>query len=130
MADEYPVFKNAEAVITWFKKTYPGKNIVALPAGGPAEIICEIDPTAQHPEVNMAVAAIKQSAPHYHKKAVEEYEVLAGKLTVFVDKDIRQLEKGQRVEIRPGQVHYAKGEWVLIKVTSRPGWLPEDHFLV
>lgn len=120
----------AQEVIDYFKKTYPGKNIVCLPEEGPTEIICEIDPSSEHPEKNVAIAAIKQSAPHYHKKAVEEYEVVKGTLKITVDDKVTTLQKGETCVIKPPSVHSASGDFSLVKVTSHPGWAPEDHFLV
>lgn len=119
----------ADDIIKKFKTDYPGKNIVALPEDSPTEIICEVDPTSEHPEVNVAIAAIKASTPHYHHKATEVYEVLQGELELTVDGTQTTLYEGDTHTIQPGQVHSATGNFTLVRVTSRPGWTIEDHIL-
>lgn len=119
----------AKEVLEYFSATYPGKNIVALPAAEPAEIICEIDPSAEHPEYNTAIAAIKASVPHYHKKATETYKVLRGSLELWVDGQKHTLKPGDTHVIKPGQIHFAKGDFALVEVISRPGWTAADHIL-
>src|SRR5690242_16183266 len=105
----------ASEVTNYFRTTYPGKNIVAMPKEAPTEIICEVDPTSEHPEQNTAIAAIKVSAPHYHKKATETYKVLRGALKLFVDGRQFVLETGDQYVIEPGQVHYAEGDFTLVE---------------
>src|SRR5688500_7239142 len=117
----------ASGAIEYFRVTYPGKHIVALPEEDPTEIICEIDPADEHPEYGTAIAAIKASVPHYHKKATETYKVLRGDLKLFVDDQQHVLEVGDTFVIKPEQIHYAEGDFTLVEVVSRPGWTPEDH---
>jgi quercetin dioxygenase-like cupin family protein len=119
----------ATEAIEHFEKAYPGKDIIAMPQANPTEIICEIDPTSEHPEVNIAMAAITESKPHYHNKATETYEVVKGDLELFVDGVRMLLQQGSVHIVAPKQVHYAKGNFTIVKVTSRPGWTPEDHIL-
>lgn len=118
-----------QEIIKYFKKTYPNKNILALPEDSPTEIICEVDPTTDHPTYNVAIAAIKQSEPHYHKQSIEIYEVLEGELELTVDGKIVKLSKGDMYIINPPLVHSVKGNFALVKVTSKPGWVTEDHLL-
>lgn len=120
----------AQEAINYFKRTYPGKNIVCLPEDDPSEIICEIEPSSEHPDYNVAVAAIKQSVPHYHHKATEEYEVLEGELELVVDGESIKLKQGDTYVIKPPAVHSAKGDFTLVRVSSKPGWTPDDHILV
>jgi len=119
----------AKEIIDRFNTDYPGKNIIALPEDAPTEIICEIDSTSEHAEYNIAIAAIKESAPHYHKRAEETYEVLEGELTLRVGDDTIRLKPGESHAIKPGIIHSAKGNFTLVQVTSRPGWTQEDHIL-
>ena len=126
----YSEAMTADEVMEYFRATYPGSNIVAMPEGNPTEIICEVDPTVDHADHNTAVAAIKVSTPHYHKKAVETYKVLRGDLKLFVGNQKLALKAGEQHTIEPGQVHHAEGDFALVEVISRPGWTPEDHILV
>lgn len=111
----------AKEVIEYFHAAYPGKNIIALPEDAPTEIICEIDPSSEHLGRSMAVAAIKASAPHYHKRAVETYKVLRGELRLFVDDLQFVLGEGDTHTIEPGRVHRAEGDFTLVEVGSEPG---------
>jgi hypothetical protein len=38
-----------QEVLDYFEKKYPGKTIVMLPEDNPTEIICEIEPSSEHP---------------------------------------------------------------------------------
>jgi mannose-6-phosphate isomerase-like protein (cupin superfamily) len=117
----------AQEIIEYFKKTYPDKNILALPEDNPTEVICEIDPTTDHPNYDVAIAAIKESEPHFHLQSIEVYEVLDGELELSVGDKIIKLNKGDKYIINPPLVHSAKGNFTLVKATSKPGWTPEDH---
>ena len=119
----------AKKIIKQLSKEYPGKNIVQLPQGKPTEIICEIEPTADHPERNVAIAVIDKSEPHYHEHARETYEVLRGRLVIKLAHRDVTLGEGQKYLIVPGLVHSAEGNSTMVKVTSEPGWTPEDHIL-
>lgn len=123
---------NAAEVITYFSSEYPGKNVVTLPPQDPAEIICEIEPATDHPEYSVAIAAIQESLPHVHRKSTEQYEALQGTIQLVIEDRPITLHTGDTYVVEPGQVHYAKSdeEFSLAKVTSRPGWTPEDHVLV
>lgn len=120
---------NAQQVLAYFHKEYPGKTILSLPEDNPTEIICEAEPSSDHPARSVAIAAIKSSEPHYHKASTEIYEIIAGQLDLYVDDQLIQLSKGDSYTIKPGQIHYAKGDFTLVKTTSTPGWVFEDHIL-
>ncbi len=120
----------ADEVMAYFQQTYPGQKVVALPDDNPTEIICEVDPASEHPNLNVAIAAIKASTPHYHIKSTETYEVLEGELHLHVGNTEISLHKGQSYVIKPHEIHHATGNFTLVKVTSRPGWTLDDHFLV
>lgn len=120
----------AKDVITYFENNYPGRNIVSLPAENPTEIICEIDPTSEHPEHNTAIAAIKRSEPHYHKEATEYYKIIKGTLTLYVDGREIVLNEGSEYTIKPKSIHYATGDFAIVEVKSSPGWTSGDHILI
>lgn len=116
-------------VVGELKKKYPRKQIIKN--GDPVtEIICEIDPTAEHPEWSAAIAVVEQIAAHYHKKTTEVYEVIKGKLQLNKDGENFKLSEGDVMTINPGEVHFASGNETWIKATSKPGWVIEDHILV
>lgn len=121
---------NAERIVAEFKEQFPGKNILQLPAENPSEIICEYEPTTDHPEYSVAVAAIDSSYPHVHRKSIETYEVARGEVTLFVGKESFDMIEGESYVIQPGIVHWATAKEAVVKVTSNPGWTPEDHILV
>jgi len=120
---------NHKNVITELEKKYPGKLIIKLPENEPTEILCEIESTVDHPEYSMAIAVIDRSVPHYHKEVTELYEVLKGKLSVYVDGVEHKLEEGDKLEIKPGSHHYAVGDETRVRCTARPGWTISDHIL-
>lgn len=120
----------AKEAISYFQKEYLGKKVICLPEDNPTEILCEINPSTDHADYSVAVAAIKSSAPHYHNKSVETYEVIKGDLELNIDGETHKLSESESYTIQPGQVHYAKGDFALVKVTSHPGWTFEDHILV
>ena len=119
----------AQEIIDRFATDYPDKDVIALPEDEPTEIICEVDPTSEHPEYNVAIAAIEESAPHFHKRAEETYEVLEDELTLQVGDDTIHLKPGESHTIKPGIIHSALGNFTLVRVTSLPGWTQEDHIL-
>lgn len=109
---------------------YPDKNIIALPEENPTEIICEVEPTIQHPEYNVAVAIIDRSEPHFHRVATETYTVTRGEIDLIVDGKIHHLSEGDSYVIKPGSVHSVVGNETWIECKAEPGWTPEDHILV
>ncbi len=116
-------------VLEYFETHHPAKNVILLPEHNPTELICEIDPAQDHPELSIAIAAIKESEPHYHHISTETYEVKDGQLTLYVDGQALQLNKGDSYTIKPGQIHYSTGDFTLVKVRSEPGWIAQDHIL-
>jgi quercetin dioxygenase-like cupin family protein len=122
---------NLQDVLRYFHKNYPNRNVVLLPKEQPTEIICEADPSSNHPAYNRAIAAIQKSAAHYHKQAVETYTVLKGKVVLYIDKERVELREGESHVIQPQQIHHVESEsFALVQVDSKPGWTADDHFLV
>ena len=113
-----------QKVIKELEEKYPGKNII----NNNGEIVCETDPAKNPDDRGVAIAVVDRSAPHYHKKTVETYKVLKGELVVYKNGKPCQLREGDKLEIIPGEVHYATGNETWVEVASVPGWLPEDHF--
>lgn len=58
-------------IIQKFEKCYPGKKIVKNDEEQPTEIICETEPTLEHPEYSVAIAVIDRSQEHYYKETTE-----------------------------------------------------------
>ncbi len=121
---------NVNGVISRLQIKYPGKNIVKNDINNPTEIICEIDPTSEHPDHNVAIVVLDKSKPHYHEKSTEIYEVLQGKLMVNKNGKEFILNIGEEIVINPTEKHFARGNETWFKVTSTPGWTLEDHILI
>lgn len=120
---------NVDGIITRLKKKYPGKTIIKNlnRKGEVTEILCEIDPTQDHPEFSEAVAVIDSSIMHFHKKLHETYTIISGKLTVITDASNFILKKGDKITMKPGIVHANIGHETWCHVYSEPGWTLGDH---
>jgi len=120
---------NVAKVIAELKKKYPGKAIVENKnkKGITTEIICETEPTSDHPKYSVAIAVIDSSTLHYHKKITETYEVLKGKLKIFKKNKECVVRKGEKVIIKPGEIHSNKGKETWVTVYSEPGWMVDDY---
>lgn len=114
-------------VVNQLKLKYPGKDIIKNDESNPTEIICEVEPTREHPEYSLAVAVIDKSLPHYHKKATEEYRIIKGKLRLHIGSETIELEQTQKFKISPGKIHWAEGNETWIECRSTPGWDKNDH---
>lgn len=121
---------NVQKVTAKLKKRYPGKSVVITDPNNPTEIICETKPTEEHPKWSEAIAVVDKIRPHYHNILTETYEILEGKLTVYLSGEKHDVLKGNSITIKPKVVHWAEGNEVWFKVYSKPGWTPEDHILV
>ena len=121
---------NVQIIIHQLKKRYPSKNIIVTDPSNPGEIICETEPTESHPDWSEAIAVIDFTRLHYHRKLTETYDVLSGQLEIVVQKKTSHLNSGDSITIPPNTRHKAFGRETWIRVTSTPGWTPEDHILV
>ena len=110
---------------------YPEAQVFAFPdEEAPTEVICEFEPTRQHPEYSIAAAIIEESAPHHHKVTTEMYQVLDGLLDLHIGSRVVRLARGQTEVIQSGVTHWAEStQQAWVRVTSRPGWTKEDHIL-
>jgi len=116
-------------IIAKLEEEFPGKAILRFPEDGPEEIICEAEPTTEHPDHSVAVAYIDVSAPHHHLEGVELYVVEEGTLHLVVEGRTFVLEVGDNLTVQAGQVHSAMGTAARVRVTSYPGWTPDNHVL-
>jgi mannose-6-phosphate isomerase-like protein (cupin superfamily)/predicted enzyme related to lactoylglutathione lyase len=118
---------NTKKVIQKLKEDYPSKKIYINTEDKPEEIICEIEPSSDHPEYSSAIAVIDKTTLHFHKQAAEIYYVLEGTLNLFIENSRQVLKKDEYAVIKPGEKHYAKGNETWVLVYSEPGWSKEDH---
>jgi len=120
---------NKQKVIDELTKKYPGKNIVMNDPDNPTEIICEIETAKDNPDKGFAIAVVDTTIHHFHQDMEEVYEVERGNLVISIDGKETALTPGQKITIKPGQVHSAQGHETWIRVTSRPAWTPDDHWV-
>lgn len=121
---------NTKRLVKELKEKYPGKEIILNPPDHPHEIIIELEPTRDHPEKSLALAIVGRSQPHLHRKTTEIYEAVKGVLTVYVEGEKHVLQEGERVTIKPQQIHSAEGNEAWFLTHSRPGWTAADHIVV
>jgi len=114
-------------VVSQLKKKYTGKKIIKNDPENPTEILCEVEPTTDHPEYSLAISVIDKSKPHVHQKTQETYKVIKGSLDLYIDGQEHQLKEGEQITIQPGQKHWAKGDETWIECYSEPGWTLKDH---
>jgi mannose-6-phosphate isomerase-like protein (cupin superfamily) len=119
---------NVQKIIAELQEKYPNKTIVQQKIEDEVtEILCEIEPTVEHPDYSIAIAIINKSKVHHHKKTIETYRILKGKLELYVDENKFELNEGDEFTIHPNQIHYAIGDETWVEVRSNPGWIFEDH---
>ena len=121
---------NSKKVIKELQKKYPGKRIIKNDEDNPTEILCEVEPSENHPEYSLAVAVVDRSIPHKHKKTKETYKVIRGKLKLYKNGTGYLLNEGVSMIISPKEVHWAEGDETWVECYSKPGWTLEDHLLV
>ena len=99
----------------------------------PAETVYEVTTQDTGLPFGIAIADIKQSAPHFHRQTIETYTVVQGDLEVSLDKEKQVLHSGDVVRIQPGVVHSARSiseKPARIVVICVPEFSVEDYFLV
>ena len=121
---------NINKIVSKMKRAYPGKKIIVTDPKSPGEIICETEPTDAHPDWSEAIAVIDYTRLHYHRVVTETYEILRGELNMVIQEKTPHLKTGQSITIQPNTRHKAFGRETWIRVSSKPGWTPEDHILV
>lgn len=120
---------NSASVIYELSKKYPNKNVIVNDKSNPTEIICEIDPASKHLEYSVIIAVIDSSIKHRHRSSTEKYEVLKGELIIQRNGKRVVIKKGQSITIKPQEKHSAKGKNTWVKITSKPGWFPEEDVI-
>ncbi|OGM32763.1 hypothetical protein A3D00_02125 [Candidatus Woesebacteria bacterium RIFCSPHIGHO2_02_FULL_38_9] len=120
---------NIQKVVGELKKLYPGKNIIFNDPDNPTEIICEVEPGNLTPDRSVIIAVLEGSVSHIHGESKETYEVLKGILEINIEGKTHVLQERQKIEIKSGELHNAKGRETWVKVTSTPAWIPENHKL-
>lgn len=121
---------DVKKVISELKRQYPGKEVIITDPKNPTEIICETEPTQDHPKWSGAIAVMDQTRLHYHKKLTEIYHVLKGSLIIYLNNRRHSLQPGDFIKISPNITHWSKGKTTWLFVYSQPGWNPNDHILV
>ncbi len=121
---------NTVGVIKELEEKYPGKKIVKNNKDNPSEIICEVEPSSEHPEYSKAIAVIDKSITHFYKQTTEVYKVIQGELVLFLNGKKTILHKGEECSIKPWTIHWAEGNATWVEVSSTPGWIPNDHILL
>ena len=122
--------QRSERILAELRIAYPGKKAFDLDGRG-MHFVCEVEPTADHPEYDRAVEVIISSKPHMHKEMTQEYTILDGELTLYIGDKVVNLVEGDTYTITPETVHWAESEgecW--LEIYSRPGWTAEDHIPV
>ncbi|MFA6501866.1 MAG: cupin domain-containing protein [Parachlamydiales bacterium] len=120
---------NIQRIIDDLKIKYPSRNIIKNDESNSTEILCEIDPSKDHPDYSNAVAIIDKSKPHVHRKTTETYKIIKGKLILHIGDQSKELNEGDTYTIEPGNVHWAEGNETWVECYSEPGWTFEDHIL-
>lgn len=121
---------DVDRIVETLKKKYLGKVVIVTDLQNPGEIICETEPTSEHPDWSEAIAVIDFTRLHYHKTLTETYEIVEGELTMYFNGEPQYLKKGDKIKLPPGTTHRAEGKETWVRVIARPGWTPEDHILV
>ena len=116
-----------DKVVTELNKLYPGKSIFKNDDTTTTEILCEIEPTSEHPDYSNAIAIIDKSIPHIHYKTTETYKVLKGELKLHIGNEVFTLKESQSHVINPNNVHWAEGNETWIECYSKPGRTIEDQ---
>ena len=118
---------NHEMILQNLRKEFSGRKIICLPEDGPLEIIVELEADEQQ---STAIAIIDRSIEHVHHVMIERYIVETGVLRVHVDDETCTLYPGDKIDIYPGQAHWAEGVATRVRIIATPPWTPGDHHLV
>ena len=82
---------NVTKVVEELNNKYPGKKIIVNTPEDPQEIVCEVEPASGHPEWSLAIAVVGKSQPNYHNKTEVTYEVIKGKLALYLNNKKKNL---------------------------------------
>lgn len=118
---------NVGEVMKQLETKYPNKAVFKNDEGNTTEILCETDPSSNHPDHSTAIAIIDKSEPHMHLNTTETYKVIKGSLKLHIGKESIELNEGESYIINPGISHWAEGNETWLECYSEPGWTIEDH---
>lgn len=94
------------------------------PGTGMWSVLLDDPETASRPEMVAWLAPDAVEFPaHVHETSPESFEVLSGRLTVFVEGERRVLAPGEEHAVEPGEEHYVRNQtdgFVAFRVT--PPW--------
>lgn len=116
------------------EKWYRRKIEITCECGENRETIYELVTAEDGLGFGLAIADIKQSVPHRHRRTKETYILLSGRIDIVVVATGHILNKpGQKLVIPPGQTHWAAAPWTeepaRVLVISEPPWTEDDHIL-
>lgn len=94
------------------------------------EVICEVDRGIFDSNRDVAVVVADRSQEHFHKATTEEYKVLKGNLSVFLNGKPTELSRGDTLIIKPGVEHRVESNETWLLCFSEPDWTPDDYRLV
>lgn len=130
MINNETVDQRKERILNMLEEKYPGKDCFDLDGRG-MHFVCEVEPTVEHPEYDVAIEVMLLTKPHKHLKMTQCYTILKGTLELHVGDEIINMRAGDKQVIYPGSVHWAKSEdECMAELRSEPGWTKEDHILV
>ena len=121
---------NTMKVVKQLELKYPGKTIIKNNKSNPSEILCEIDPSNDHPEYSVAIAVIDKSEPHMHIESTETYKVIKGILDLYINGEKYTLKEDQEKVIKTNSQHWAEGKETWVECYSKPGWTLKDHIII
>lgn len=122
--------ENNKSIIEQLKDKYPNCKSFDMYGDG-KHLVCELEPTKDHPEYDRAIEVIFKSKPHKHLKMNQQYTIISGKLRLHLDDRIIELAQGDVYNVLPNIVHWAESEegcWA--ELYSQPGWTKEDHIQI
>jgi mannose-6-phosphate isomerase-like protein (cupin superfamily) len=100
----------------------------------PEEVVFEITTGKHRIGCGLAIADIQRSGKHVHRKTLETYTLVSGKLRVHLGNRVTVLESpGQTVTIPLNTPHWAESLEATparISVFTIPAWTKKDHILL
>lgn len=95
------------------------------------ELVYEIN--LKNSPIGVALAEIKISKEHFHKKMIEWYYIIQGRAEIYLDRKRLILRKNDFIKIPPNSKHFIKKigrKNVKILVITLPPWNKKDYYLV
>ena len=97
----------------------------------PGEKIYEVLTSRHRHPIGVAVAQIRESVSHFHRRTREYYFVRRGRVEISAGGKRFEADSDSMVYIPPKTVHCARslGDKAEVLVISVPAWRPKDHVL-